>query len=82
MGQIGKRASELELRHRTAYNALEQVARGLEPILRDTNQHHTADRLAAALGEIDACQAEITDFFDKNREAITLELLLGLSPYR
>ena len=72
--QLTKQARELEDRYRCVMVRVAEVAKAMEPILRDTNHHHSADRLAAALGELEAAEAAINVFFRENRMQIKYEL--------
>jgi hypothetical protein len=55
---IKKVLSENARRSDGVKNRIVEVCRHLEPQLRDANQHHAADRIAALLSEYDAIEAE------------------------
>ncbi len=56
-----EKAHELAMRNDRAISELLTYARNLEPVLRDHNLNHSADRIAAILGEIEAVRAEAKD---------------------
>jgi hypothetical protein len=72
---LGDKAFELTERRERAISKPIEVAKAIEPLLRDLNHNNTADRLAAALGEIDAIDAENRAFVHDNASAIAFALL-------
>lgn len=76
--EVVEKAKSIHLRRIAVSKAVEAMARQVEPLLRDLGQHHSADRLAAALGEIDAVNAESDAFMKENEAIIRLAVLGGV----
>jgi len=77
---IGDKAAEILERRDRAVDRLLNTVRPLEPLLRDLNHNNSADRLAAALGELDALDAEMRAWIGNNTKAIVLEMMAKRFP--
>jgi hypothetical protein len=63
MSDLKQNLDRLSLESNQARDKVIDYCRTIEPTLRDAGQNHTADRLAALLGELDAINARIDATF-------------------
>lgn len=58
---LGEKIGKIRQERERIFTKLEGLCRNLEPQLRDANQHHSADRLAALMGELDINTGELQE---------------------
>jgi len=77
--ELNERARTIKRQSDAADKHLNHLVRGLEPALRDAGLHNTADRLLAAIDEVDRMAREREEFFTAHAQEIAA-MMMGVGP--